>query len=190
MKFLTTILLLLPVLQGFAQDSTSLTFALDTLRVDSFFLVETTTFKAQGAKRSETYERPVYFTDTTAFNLYIEAKKQRLVDLEAAKNQVATEYTEVSDQVTALETLRDSVFRGVTGAFIRQIQPAPDLNPSTFSKSRSTSEPLTWYIYEDPKGSAFGVWFVPYKPDLPIKNDGFLLKPDGTFEKVRKRRGK
>jgi len=189
MKLLTTFLLLFPVLQGFAQDTKTIEFSFDTLRIDSFFLVETTTYQAQDAKRPTTYSTPFFFSDTTALNTYIEAKKQRLVDLEAAKNQIATEYTEVTDQVSDLEALRDSVFRGVTGSFIRQIQPAQNLNQSKFSKPSPTSESVSWLIYEDPKGSAFGVWFVPYKPDLPIKNDGFLLKPDGTFEKVRRKRG-
>jgi hypothetical protein len=182
--------LLLFVLKISAQDTTNLSFALDTLRVDSFFLLETTTFKANGAKRSETYERPVFFSDTIAFNLYIESRKQRLVDLEKQKDQIGVEYTQVSEQITALENLRDSVFRGMTGfGFLRQLQPAPELKstkPPKFSETTATS----WYIYEDPKGKEFGTWFVPYKPDVPIKNDGYLLKPDGTFEKVRRPKGK
>lgn len=186
MKHLTKFLFLFLAFNAGAQDITDVVFDLDTLSIDSFFLVESKTFTADGSARSETHETPVFFSDTMAFNLYIDARKQRLADLLKQRNQIATEYIEVDAQITDLETLRDSVFRGVTfGGFIRQLQPEPALS-STFSVSTATS----WLIYEDPRGKAFGTWFVPYKPDVPIKNDGYLLKSDGTFERVRKNQKK
>lgn len=189
MKFLTGLLFFLSSLAVSAQDVTDLTFALDTLSVDSFFLIETTTFQAANAQRPTVFERPIYFSDTTAFNLYILSKAQRLTDLENQKAQIGVEYNEVTAQLTELENLRDSVFRGATGfGFLRQLQPM-NSTPSTFSKSSPTS-PTSWFIYNDPKGSEFGTWFVPYNPDLPKKFDGYILKPDGTFEQVKKKRPK
>lgn len=184
----TIFLLLLFAFRLSAQDTRTIVFALDTLRIDSFFLVETSTYQASAAQRPIVTETPTYFTDTIAFNLYIEAKKQRLTDLENQKTQIGVEWLEVTDQVTDLENLRDSVFRGMTGfGFLRQSQPLPSsFNWSTFSKSNATS----WLIYQSKKGNEIGVLFEPFNPDLPVKYDGYLLKPDGTFERVRKNQKK
>jgi hypothetical protein len=188
MKKITTFLFLFYSFCLSAQDTRTIEFALDTLRIDSFFLIETTTFQAANAQRPVVTETPVYFSDTTAFNNYIEAKGQRLVDLERQKDQIGVEWQEVAEQVLAMENLRDSVFRGETGfGFLRQSQPAPGFfNLSTFSKPNATS----WLIYESPKGAKYGTFFEPFNPDLPAKFDGYVLKPDGTFERIRKNQKK
>lgn len=166
---------------AFGQDTKEVSYALDTLRKDSFFLIETTTIHVQGAPRSTVNETPVFFSDTMAFNLYILALRQRQRDLEAQKSQLTTEYTEVTAQVSDLTELRDSVFRGVTGfgggGGGRSVLLPPNLSMSVASST-------TWLVYKKPKGNPID-WLIPYDPKLPVKEDGFLLKPNGTIEPVK-----
>ena len=119
MKNTILILLCITGLQAFAQDSTRVTFALDTIRVDSFFLIETVTFKIEGQERPKVVATPFYFSDTTAFNQYILALSSRTAALERQKEQLDVEYSLTIKHLAELEALRDSVFRGATEAFIK-----------------------------------------------------------------------
>lgn len=143
-----------------AQDTKGITYDMDSLRIDM------------------------------EFNLYILAKKQRLKYLEEQKAQIAIEYAEVTKQVSDLEILRDSVFRGQTGfggfGSGRSVAMPPSF---TFSGEAGISQtsPLgqIWFLYKDPNGKDFGTWFMLYNPQNPIKSDGVLLNPDGTFKFVK-----
>ena len=155
----------------FAQDSTKITFALDTIRSDSFYLLETVTFQTEGALRPRTEVRPTYFTDTLAFSQYVTAFAQRIGSLERQKENLAVEYELVTAQATALSNLRDSVFRGETGFYIR-----PAL-------SQATPILLTdWYIPGRAITKARPLKNGEEEPEGP----GYLLKHDGTFKKLEK----
>jgi len=110
-----------------AQDTTTVDFALDTIRFDSFFLQITYTYNLANKERDDVKTEDIYFNDTTSFNSYIDALKQRLTDLIAQKTQIGIEYQSISEQVTKIEALRDSVFRGMDIA-ITAIPFSADIN--------------------------------------------------------------
>lgn len=171
---------------GQAQDTTTVSFSLDTLRSDSFFLQITNTLKPQGEKRNRTFTEEVFFSDTLAFNGYIDALKQRLSDLSAQKAQIGLEYDAVNQQVTDIEGLRDSVFRGLSPAPKSALAPPPGAE-AAFSRSVEQEAGSTvWVVY-----GATPEQVVKMESGLSLEESAVILKPNGTivqFKKPKKRK--
>lgn len=123
-KLFLAILVVLPTLARsqtdtaiiiFPLDTNAVSYNLDTLSLDSFFLVEVNTIKRSGTPRPLVTYNPIYFSDTLAFNGYIDALLveydglvKQFEELERQKNVWGYKYSRIV-------YLRDSVFNGYTG---------------------------------------------------------------------------
>lgn len=113
----------------FELDTPTVRYYLDTIRIDSFFLLEQTSTPGGGPRPSVLYT-PIFFTDTAAFNQYIDAISEQI-------NQLGVQFTALKLQrevfayrKARLEYLRDSIFRGVTGVpEVRSVAPPPPTSP-------------------------------------------------------------
>lgn len=113
----------------FELDTPTVRYYLDTIRIDSFFLLEQTSTPGGGPRPSILYT-PIFFTDTAAFNQYIDAISEQI-------NQLGIQFTALKLQMEVfayrkarLEYLRDSIFRGVTGVSeVRSVAPPPPTSP-------------------------------------------------------------
>jgi len=171
---------------GQAQDTTTVSFSLDTLRSDSFFLQVTNTLKPQGEKRGRTFTEEVFFSDTLAFNGYIDALKQRLSDLTAQKAQIGLEYNAVIQQVADIEGLRDSVFRGLSPAPRSALAPPPGAEAEFMQAAAQRSTGTTWVVF-----GATPEQVIKMEEGLSLEDSAVILKPDGTivqFKKQKKRK--
>lgn len=106
-------------------DTTAVSYTLDTIRADSFFLIEINTLNRPGLPRPLVTYNPIYFSDTTNFNVYIEAIyrefgviEQQFAELERQK--ILWDY-----KYSRLVYLRDSVFNGYTGGGPKLARPGP-----------------------------------------------------------------
>lgn len=171
-----------------AQDTTTVAFVLDTLRSDSFFLQVSTTFKPQGQARGNTLTEDVFFSDTLSFNLYISAWAQKLADLEKQKNQFALTYNAVSDQVTYLTGLRDSIFRGESPGLRGLRPPPPEFAETALSKASESQSGPTWVVF-----AATPNQVIKLEPGVVLESDAVILNPDGSvvhFKKPKKKKPK
>lgn len=171
---------------GQAQDTTTVSFSLDTLRADSFFLQVTTTFIRQGEKRGRTQTEAFFFSDTLSFNGYIDALRQRLTDLAAQKAQISLEYESVSRQVMDIVILRDSVFRGVTGGFRSAFAPPFGAEVQHMKAEAQRSTGTTWVVF-----GATPKQIAKMNDVLSFEDSAVILRPDGTlvqFKKTKKRK--
>ncbi len=118
----------------FPLDTNAVSYNLDTLSSDSFFLVEVNTLKRVGAPRPLVTYNPIYFPNLAAFNGYIDAllvEADALVkqfeELERQKNVWGYKYSRIV-------YLRDSVFNGYTGG-------GPKMATKPIEIQQATSDP-------------------------------------------------
>jgi hypothetical protein len=109
----------------FELDTPTVRYYLDTIRIDSFFLLEQTSTPGGGPRPSVLYS-PTYFTDTTAFNQYIDAMYDQVAQLSVQFAALKLQRDVFAYRILRLEYLRDSIFRGVTGVpEVRSVAPPP-----------------------------------------------------------------
>lgn len=109
----------------FPLDTPTVRYFLDTIRVDSFFLTEQTSTPGGGPRPTVIYS-PIYFTDTAAFNQYIDAIGEQIVQLGNQFDALKLQKEAFAYRKQRLEYLRDSIFRGVTGVpEVRSVSPPP-----------------------------------------------------------------
>lgn len=113
----------------FELDTPTVRYYLDTIRVDSFFLLEQTSIPGGGPRPSVIYT-PTFFTDTTAFNQYIDAIRDQVTQLGVQFTALKLQREVFAYRIARLEYLRDSIFRGVTGVpEVRSVAPPPPTSP-------------------------------------------------------------
>jgi len=98
----------------FELDTPTVRYYLDTIRIDSFFLLEQTSIPGGGPRPAVIYT-PTFFTDTTAFNQYIDAIRDQVAQLGVQFTALKLQREVFGYRIARLEYLRDSIFRGVTG---------------------------------------------------------------------------
>lgn len=109
----------------FELDTPTVRYYLDTIRIDSFFLLEQTSSPGGGPRPSVLYT-PIFFTDTAAFNLYIDAIGEQITQLGNQFTLLKLQREVFAYRKARLEYLRDSIFRGVTGVpEVRSVAPPP-----------------------------------------------------------------
>lgn len=109
----------------FELDTPTVRYYLDTVRHDSFFLIEQTSIPGSTPRPSIIYT-PTYFSDTMAFNQYIDAVIEQRKQLTAQIAAIRQQRDVFAYRIARLKYLRDSIFRGVTGVpEVRSVAPPP-----------------------------------------------------------------
>lgn len=155
-------------------DTTVVVFSLDTIRIDSFFLVHRDSHFSASTLRPAIHQTSTFFADTAAFSAYIAAVGTEYNALIAQAQALNRAKLEWNYRYERLKCLRDSVFYGAScsGVGARMVAaPPPEEQLFGFWVAYpSTAEVQYVYMIED------------------IKNDAVLLYPNGisaTFKKPK-----
>ncbi len=121
---IVAIALMLPMRAGAQVDTAIVVFSLDTLSIDSFFLVRTDSIFTVSAQRPKILKEYRLFRDTAELNEFIAQTAAQFTTLTNQRDQIAREWARLDYEVKRLECLRDSVFRGqgCTGIGARSIK--------------------------------------------------------------------
>lgn len=157
-------------------DTFIVAFALDTFRIDSFFLVQRDSSFSATERRAVITERSLFFQDTSEFSTHIALVQGEYVNLAAQRTALSLRYDELGYRVARLQCLRDSVFYGGAcsgiGARMMAMPPPEDLQPE---------QEGFWVLY--PGGTV--EWL--YDIDKVKKNVSFtILGRDGRKTKFLK----
>jgi hypothetical protein len=142
-KILFVFLLLLSGLEAWPQTDTVITrYSIDTIRVDSFYLVRVDSVFATGFPRPSVSISSTLFRDTFELRQFILSQRQMFYQLDAQRLEIAKAYNRASYLVARLECLIDSVFHGAacSGAGARSVKLPPDEAPSAPAESQKPAK--------------------------------------------------
>jgi hypothetical protein len=165
-------------------DTTVVVFSLDTIRIDSFFLVHRDSHFSASALRPDIHQTSSFFSDTAAFSAYIASvstEYNALISQAAALNRAKLEW---NYRFERLKCLRDSVFYGLScsGVGARMVA-AP---PIGFYSTRDTIDTNVFKLEIYPEKPGF--WAI-YSQEAKFKyvttieeigTDALLLYPNGA----------
>lgn len=126
-------------------DTVVTRFYLDTIRLDSFFLVRVDSIFSAQRPRPDVYKTFMLFRDTFDFRQYIANERSVFVSIDRQRLEVAKRYNQVVYFIARLECLMDSVFHGknCSGIGARSvrppIQPEEPLPPQAQQSNKSKS---------------------------------------------------
>lgn len=141
--------LLLSGLSAWSQDTITYTYTLDTIRRDSFFLVETIKYPSPGLPRGYETKNNYFFRDTASFNVMVRALKSDSANIGIQVRRINDEKNAIGYRIARLECLRDSVFSGAscTGSIGRRTLLAP---PTEAMEAQAMQPDYGyWIIYTD-----------------------------------------
>lgn len=164
--------LLFSGLSAWSQDTITYTYTLDTIRSDSFFLVETIKYPSPGLPRGYEAKNNYFFTDTASFNVMIRALKSDSANISVQVDRLNDEKYAIQYRIARLECLRDSVFTGAscTGSIGSRTLLAP---PTELMEAQAMQPDYGyWIIYADKTRA-----YIP--PGAEPLASGTILYPGG-----------
>lgn len=102
-------LYLLPAVSFSQQAGKSVTYSIDSIRIDSFYLVERTEVK--GDKRPAVITTNTFFRDTTALRLYVEGQQALAAQALSQAAYYKAEADSIDSRVKRIDALRKKVFK-------------------------------------------------------------------------------
>lgn len=173
MKFFKAIALLLFCQTAQAQHQNAyVTFSIDSISVDSFYLRTRTITTVAGNSHKDTAITYTMFRDTSDFKAMIEGRYQDLASFSIRYLFIKEErdtLTNQYDRLVALGGAADSPFRF--------IEMPPGFTPKSDTPKKSETPTGFWVVYETGEAEYF------YEV-IDIKRSGTILYKDGTKNKI------
>ena len=162
------ILLFFPVCLSAQESAKSVQYSVDSIRIDSFYLIEKTI--STGTARPDTAIRYTLFSDTTAFRKYINLQKRVAKGRKNEWQHIKLEWDSLDARVGRLEDLAAEKFAFTFGNSNRAA-PAPETPQAGF-----------WVMYPV-RGNARTEYVTSIEQ---IKSDAIVLRQNGTTFEYKK----